>query len=277
MFISADVYPRGKLYQYFGGDWIMVKRTDEADLADGSLISDDNLSGQAINGVSAHDLIFGASFTANFEERAEKYNQLLFATGTCSKFIFTDKDSVRKFYEKSEKSHSFWIKSSHLDQSEHNVQLWGGSNSHTKFPIIAGMDVDESNAASDGILSETLYSEEVKDAKNPGFNGRGLNVFVRKSNDEWTEWADSGLCSQTCGGGRQLRIRECRDLNYGTVSPDRFCEGVPTENVLCNHQPCPRKGSCFCDDFPNAIRCKSPFCGRGEECELHSWFQAKVQ
>ena len=111
---------------------------------------------------------------------------------------------MRKFYEKNEKSHKFWVKSSDLNQMEHSVQLWGGSGSATKFPIIADVDVDQSNTATDDVLTKTLYSDEIKDPKNPGYTEGGLNVFVRKSNDEWTEWEDSGTCSATCGGGKTL-------------------------------------------------------------------------
>ena len=70
----------------------MVKRTHQDDLADPAYAPDDNLAGLATNGVGAHDFLFGASFSSNFEDLVGNYNQVLFATGNCAKFIFTDKD-----------------------------------------------------------------------------------------------------------------------------------------------------------------------------------------
>ncbi|XP_014203695.1 semaphorin-5B [Copidosoma floridanum] len=49
--------------------------------------------------------------------------------------------------------------------------------------------------------------------------------------DPWADWSSWSGCSQSCGGGTQYRIRQCRSAS---------CEaqGLQTENRACNSQPC---------------------------------------
>ena len=53
----------------------------------------------------------------------------------------------------------------------------------------------------------------------------------------WSEWADWGACSQSCGTGVQGRRRTCTNPTprYG----GRDCVGVATEIQNCNLRGCP--------------------------------------
>lgn len=51
----------------------------------------------------------------------------------------------------------------------------------------------------------------------------------------WTKWSD---CSHTCGGGIQLRERECVAPKY---MKDMFCDNDKKESRLCRSEPCPSK------------------------------------
>ncbi|XP_033738097.1 SCO-spondin-like isoform X2 [Pecten maximus] len=52
---------------------------------------------------------------------------------------------------------------------------------------------------------------------------------------EWTVW---GPCSTTCGGGSQIRTRECNDPLYGGAE----CEGDYNQTQACNEHNCPING-----------------------------------
>ena len=51
----------------------------------------------------------------------------------------------------------------------------------------------------------------------------------------WTKWSD---CSHTCGGGIQLRERDCVAPKY---MKDMFCDNDKKESRLCRSEPCPSK------------------------------------
>ncbi|ESN92609.1 hypothetical protein HELRODRAFT_164684 [Helobdella robusta] len=54
----------------------------------------------------------------------------------------------------------------------------------------------------------------------------------------WKEWRDWSSCSITCGGGRQIRTRECNPPKYGGLD----CPGDNTMEKFCNDEPCPVDG-----------------------------------
>ena len=64
----------------------------------------------------------------------------------------------------------------------------------------------------------------------------------------WSSWGSWGGCSVTCGGGRQARIRLCRNGNA--------CAGASTQFRDCNEQTCPGMNShlMLCTvQFPDSI------------------------
>ena len=52
---------------------------------------------------------------------------------------------------------------------------------------------------------------------------------------EWSQWINSGSCSQTCGSGEQVKTRQkiIKEQNGG------ICDGDATSRILCNTQSCP--------------------------------------
>ena len=62
-------------------------------------------------------------------------------------------------------------------------------------------------------------------------------VFAQTVDGTWGQWQSWGVCSVTCGGGRQSRMRVCDDprpANGGLP-----CSGSSSEYGYCNIQACP--------------------------------------
>jgi hypothetical protein len=53
----------------------------------------------------------------------------------------------------------------------------------------------------------------------------------------WSTWGTWSECTQTCGGGKQIRIRTKEDVSGGNY-PE--CEGFEDEERPCNEEPCPQ-------------------------------------
>ena len=51
----------------------------------------------------------------------------------------------------------------------------------------------------------------------------------------WSEWGAWKTCSQTCGNGNQIRVKECVNSGFTDVS----CDGeLPMESQTCNEGQC---------------------------------------
>ena len=64
--------------------------------------------------------------------------------------------------------------------------------------------------------------------------------FFQTVDGEWGQWQSCGVCSVSCGGGRQSRMRVCDDPR-----PDNGglpCSGSSSEYGYCNIQACPTAG-----------------------------------
>lgn len=53
-------------------------------------------------------------------------------------------------------------------------------------------------------------------------------------NGEWGQWSGYSTCTKSCGGGSQMRSRQCSVRNGG-----KECEGDQTTTRACNEQLCP--------------------------------------
>ena len=51
----------------------------------------------------------------------------------------------------------------------------------------------------------------------------------------WTMWSSYGACSVSCGGGTQMRGRQCDN----GVAGQPGCDGMATQERYCNGQVCP--------------------------------------
>ncbi|KAL5011020.1 hypothetical protein ScPMuIL_013325 [Solemya velum] len=56
----------------------------------------------------------------------------------------------------------------------------------------------------------------------------------------WSEWAEDGNCTVTCGGGTITYNRECN--NPEPIGDGADCEGNDTKTEDCNTEPCPIDG-----------------------------------
>ncbi|XP_020632434.1 coadhesin-like isoform X5 [Orbicella faveolata] len=66
---------------------------------------------------------------------------------------------------------------------------------------------------------------------------RPCNEFPCAVDGRWSEWKDWEICSVTCGGGTQSRIRTCTNPPPAHGGKDCIGEGVITR--ACNEDPCP--------------------------------------
>ncbi|XP_066440797.1 SCO-spondin-like [Eleutherodactylus coqui] len=97
--------------------------------------------------------------------------------------------------------------------------------------------------------------------------------------DPWSEWSSWSPCSMTCGGGEQIRVRECRHQE---------CEGKAIQSRMCNNQACldigcpvdrlyrecRRDDSCpySCAHLSQQVECFSDDCEEGCHCPLGTYF-----
>ena len=56
---------------------------------------------------------------------------------------------------------------------------------------------------------------------------------------KWSGWDPYGVCSVTCGGGKQKRSRTC--TNPRPVGIGKTCPGTNTQFKDCNKTSCPGK------------------------------------
>lgn len=67
-------------------------------------------------------------------------------------------------------------------------------------------------------------------------------------NGNWGQWSEYNECSATCGGGQQMRTRQCNDPPSAHGGDDCLITGsanqrekIESELWLCNADPCPGK------------------------------------
>jgi hypothetical protein len=67
-----------------------------------------------------------------------------------------------------------------------------------------------------------------------------LFSIITHSVGEWGDWEEFSECTATCGGGNQIRARECKSLDpeNGEINCETETEHY-TETVACNTQACP--------------------------------------
>lgn len=66
-------------------------------------------------------------------------------------------------------------------------------------------------------------------------------IFSPKGNKSWSSWSPFGLCSVTCGGGKQKRTRIC--CNPVPADAVKSCPGSNISSQSCNTNKCPGKSS----------------------------------
>ncbi|KAJ8320120.1 hypothetical protein KUTeg_001707 [Tegillarca granosa] len=62
--------------------------------------------------------------------------------------------------------------------------------------------------------------------------------WLSKVDGAWSEWSSWQSCSTTCGGGYQIRVRNCDNPPKATIF-GKDCEGDRQQQQTCNTQHCP--------------------------------------
>lgn len=75
----------------------------------------------------------------------------------------------------------------------------------------------------------------------------GTHLYVYKSkltvNGGWTDWADSTICSASCGNGTKGQVRFCANPipEWGGAN----CAGMSEQTVNCSNGDCTESGNFF--------------------------------
>eukprot|EP00913_Durusdinium_trenchii_P013091 g12290.t1 len=83
------------------------------------------------------------------------------------------------------------------------------------------------------VKDEMRYGGKPCDGSN--FQKEACNAQKCPVDCAWDDWGDFGPCSDSCGGGQQLRRRGTRPAQWG----GRACEGEEKETVACALMLCP--------------------------------------
>lgn len=67
------------------------------------------------------------------------------------------------------------------------------------------------------------------------------SLFYPTADGNWTPWSNYGVCSLSCGGGRQDRTRSC--TNPAPKDGGDKCLGSYVSSQSCNTNKCPGKSS----------------------------------
>lgn len=73
--------------------------------------------------------------------------------------------------------------------------------------------------------------------------GTSSHLFALTVDGAWTDWADSTLCSASCGNGTKYQVRYC-----ASPIPEwggSFCGGLSQQVVHCTNGPCTESGKGF--------------------------------
>ena len=249
-----------------GSGWSLVRRAKEK-----SFSYNDNLAGSIEDG-TAHNNPYGDGFSAKFEDTVKSYNQFLFATADCTKWILSDKSEIDVFSTKEVGDQRILVDSTHLDQTQHSIDMFGGVGGAGKYPLVTYTSYSEGDVSAE---ETSLYHEDnLQPTNNDADTRGGLNVWIRKMPVSWSPWTEFTECSVSCGSGIKSRTHEC--FHDHSLLPDTRCEGSNKEIRVCNTDLCPRvQTTCYCPD--GQVRCRDKdWCNNKEDCELNSWFKAKT-
>ncbi|VDI03482.1 Hypothetical predicted protein [Mytilus galloprovincialis] len=78
------------------------------------------------------------------------------------------------------------------------------------------------------------------DCRGPASQGRQCGKKPCPIAGKWGSWKDWSMCSVSCGGGRQTRVRSCDNPAPANNGPD--CSGPGLQGRQCGKKPCPIAG-----------------------------------
>ena len=72
---------------------------------------------------------------------------------------------------------------------------------------------------------------------------RSRKIFLSLVDGKWGKWGEWSNCPVTCGGGQQIRVRNCN--NPKPSGGGKVCDGEKEEKKNCANFDCGRKFNCF--------------------------------
>ncbi|KAM9306065.1 SCO-spondin-like, partial [Gastrophryne carolinensis] len=97
--------------------------------------------------------------------------------------------------------------------------------------------------------------------------------------EPWGEWSPWSPCSLSCGGGEQIRVRECHAQEcHGRAIQSRMCNNQVCLDVGCPidrlYRECGKENSCpySCAHLSQQVECFPDECEEGCHCPLGSYF-----
>ncbi|XP_074609303.1 uncharacterized protein LOC141863598 isoform X1 [Acropora palmata] len=106
-----------------------------------------------------------------------------------------------------------------------DCSLTCGNGSQTRRRTCTNPPPSAGGAACSGISSQ---SQSCNTRQCPGIDGG------------WSQWGSWGSCTESCGTGRQTRMRSCSNPPPSGGGSD--CQGISTESRPCNTNDCPVNG-----------------------------------
>ncbi|XP_058797788.1 semaphorin-5A [Phymastichus coffea] len=105
-----------------------------------------------------------------------------------------------------------------------------GVRTERRYRFVCRAQTDEPSAVKVQAKEEERHCRGDSCSKRNNFNGAAAIINL-DSNVEagWADWSAWSLCSRSCGGGTQYKIRLCESGS---------CEGQATETRSCNTKPC---------------------------------------
>ncbi|XP_068091514.1 SCO-spondin-like isoform X2 [Hyperolius riggenbachi] len=141
-----------------------------------------------------------------------------------------------------------------------------------------------SSSCGDGLQTRTRKCDHPA-PQNGGRNCTGDNEQQRHCRgpdcpelEGWSEWSPWSPCSLSCGGGEQIRVRECHQQECaGKAIQSRMCNnqvcldfGCPIDRLYreCGEDSCPYS----CAHLSQQVECFSDECEEGCHCPLGTYF-----
>ncbi|XP_056407686.1 SCO-spondin-like [Hyla sarda] len=97
--------------------------------------------------------------------------------------------------------------------------------------------------------------------------------------EPWSEWSLWSPCSMTCGGGEQIRVRECQHHECkGKAIQSRMCNNQVCLDIGCPvdrlYRECGKEDSCpySCAHLTQQVECFPDDCEEGCHCPLGTYF-----
>eukprot|EP00931_Biecheleriopsis_adriatica_P088135 TRINITY_DN62510_c0_g1_i2.p1 TRINITY_DN62510_c0_g1~~TRINITY_DN62510_c0_g1_i2.p1 ORF type:complete len:1491 (+),score=257.69 TRINITY_DN62510_c0_g1_i2:181-4473(+) len=200
-----------------GDGWMLVRRTDN-----NMFPQTDKLVGTDVRGIPHTDPL-GESFSIRFDE--SDFDEFLFASGDCQKWMVMRKDEVLQWYSNQERL----ILKSHLSATPYNATMYRRQNNR-EDPWLTFENHDHCKA-----LYAANNFDPNCDSGDLGTVHKGLNVFIRKTETTVTTTRAPPISETSLSAAAAAAIRQSLSAAEGQGwlrDIDVSCSGVPAGAVV---------------------------------------------